>query len=65
MQKLLMHGSVLSSGGGGVPTADERGDIPTKCVISLKRDAKASGETFIANVGEKAIEEKDSEVHSK
>ena len=48
-----------------MPNADERGDIPTKCVISLKRDAKASGETFIANVGEKAIEEKDSEVHSK
>ena len=65
MQKLLMHGSVLSSVGGGVPTADERGDIPTKCVISLKRDAKASGETRISNVGEKAIEEKDSEVHSK
>ena len=65
MQKLLMHGSVLNAVGGVAPVADERGDIPTKCVISLKYDAKASSETFISNVGEKAIKENNSEVYSK
>ena len=65
MQKLLMHGSVLSSAGGVAPSADERGDIPTKCVVSLRHDAKASDETFTSNVGEKAIEENDLEVYSK
>ena len=36
-----------------MPNADERGDIPTKYVISLKRNAKASGETFFSLMLEK------------
>jgi len=65
MVKMLMHGCVFNALASVAVTVDERGDIPTKCVRSLKRHAKTPSDNFFSQVGEKSINEKDSEVYSR